>query len=64
MEHEKLTLTVCEAARLLGISRGLAYQLARCGKLPVVRFGRRLLVPKKALERMLDQPNQIDFAQR
>ena len=53
---ERLTLTVEEAAQLIGISRGLAYEMARCGKLPVVRFGRRLLVPRRALERMLDQP--------
>ncbi len=54
---ERLTLTVEEAAQLLGISRGLAYEMARCGKLPVVRFGRRLLVSRGALERMLDQPS-------
>ncbi len=53
---ERLTLTVEEAAQLLGISRGLAYEMARCGKLPVVRFGRRLLVSRGALKRMLDQP--------
>jgi len=53
---ERLTLTVEEAAQLLGISRGLAYEMARCGKLPVVRLGRRLLVSRGALERMLDQP--------
>jgi len=52
---ERLTLTVEEAAHLLGISRGLAYRLARCGKLPVLRFGRRLLIPKGALEKMLNQ---------
>lgn len=54
---ERLTLTVEQAAQLLGISRGLAYELARCGRLPVVRLGRRLLVPRRALERMLDQPS-------
>ena len=53
---ERLTLTVEEAAQLLGIGRGLAYEMARSGKLPVVRFGRRLLVPRGALERMLEQP--------
>lgn len=53
---ERLTLTVEEVAQLLGISRGLAYEMARCGKLPVVRFGRRMLVPRGALERMLNQP--------
>jgi excisionase family DNA binding protein len=48
-----LTLTVEQAAQLLGISRGLAYQAARDGDLPTIRLGRRLLVPRHALERML-----------
>ena len=54
-EADRLTLSVEEAAHLLGISRGLAYELAHSGQLPVVRLGRRLLVPKVALERMLAQ---------
>lgn len=52
---EKLCLTVPETAKLLGISRGLAYELARSGELPVIHLGRRLLIPKKALEAMLNQ---------
>ena len=55
---ERLTLTVEEAAHLLGISRGLAYEMARCGKLPVVRFGRRMVIPKEALRKMLNQPTE------
>jgi excisionase family DNA binding protein len=46
---EPLTLSVDEAARLLGISRGLAYEAARRGDLPVIRLGRRLLVPRARL---------------
>jgi excisionase family DNA binding protein len=61
---ERLTLTVEEAAHLIGISRGLAYEMARCGKLPVVRFGRRLLVSRGALERMLDQPSDESHRQQ
>ena len=57
---DRLTFTVEEAAQLLGISRGLAYEMARSGKLPVVRLGRRLLVSRGALERMLDQPEDIN----
>jgi len=60
----RLTLTIEEAARLLGISRGLAYEMARCGKLPVVRLGRRLLVSKAALERMLNQEQHPDCLRR
>jgi len=53
----RLCFSVPEAARMLGISRGLAYELARSGQIPVLRLGRRLLVPKVALERMLSHPN-------
>ena len=53
METEKLTYSVEEAGKLLGISRPLAYKLACTGKLPVIRFGKRILVSRKALEDML-----------
>jgi excisionase family DNA binding protein len=51
---ERLTLSVEEAGRLLGISRGLAYALVRQGEIPALRLGRRLVVPRKALQAMLD----------
>lgn len=50
---EVLTLSVEEAARALGIGRGLAYEMARTGRLPVVRLGRRMVVPRARLEAML-----------
>jgi excisionase family DNA binding protein len=51
----RLTVTVEEAAAILGISRGSAYSAAANGELPVLRVGRRLLVPKLALERLLER---------
>ena len=51
---QDLILTVEEAAGMLRISRGLAYEMVRTGRLPSIRLGRRLLVPRSALERMLD----------
>lgn len=57
--QERLCLSVPEAAKLLGISRGLAYELAGSGQLPVVRLGRRLLVPRAALENMLAQTKTV-----
>lgn len=42
-------LTVDEAARLLRISRGLAFEAARRGEIPAVRVGRRVLVPRDRL---------------
>ena len=54
MTHEhRLTYTVEEAAQLLGISRGLAYELVKAGEIPSVQLGRRLVVPRAALHSML-----------
>jgi len=55
MDEEKLTLTVKEASRVLGISRGLAYSMVKNGEIPSVRFGKRVLVPRRALERVLEK---------
>ena len=50
---ERQTLTVEEAARVLGIGRNSAYEAVRRGDLPVIRIGRRYVVPRAALERLL-----------
>jgi excisionase family DNA binding protein len=47
---ERLALSVEEAGALLGISRDLAYDLVARRELPSVRLGRRLVVPRRALE--------------
>jgi len=57
----RLTYTVTEAAVLLGISRAKAYECARTGELPVLRFGRRLVVPAVALDELLDVHNSDGF---
>jgi len=54
MEADRLTLTVEEAAELLGISRTLAYELVTRRELPSVCLGRRIVVPRRALEALLD----------
>ncbi len=53
MDALPLTLTIPEAAELLRIGRNSAYEAVRRGDLPVVRIGRRLLVPRQALLEML-----------
>jgi excisionase family DNA binding protein len=50
---QKLTFKVEEAGRILGLSRGAAYARAKDGSLPTIRMGKRLLVPKAALDKML-----------
>ena len=49
------TVSVEVAAARLGLSRSKAYQLARQNALPVpvLRFGRKLAVPVRALDRLL-----------
>jgi len=52
---EAATVSVSQAAELLGIGRNLAYELARRGELPgALRLGRRIVVSKKALEAFLE----------
>lgn len=51
----RLCLSVPETAELLGISRNNAYELVKRGELPVIRLGKRLLIPKVALDKMLEK---------
>lgn len=51
--QSRLTMTVEEAAAALGISRAFAYEAVTRNEIPHVRIGRRILIPRAALERML-----------
>jgi excisionase family DNA binding protein len=57
---ERLTLSVPETARLLGVGRDKAYEMAHTGRIPVLRIGRRLLVPRDALVRWIDNAARED----
>jgi excisionase family DNA binding protein len=54
MRPERLTMSVEEASEALGISRSLAYELVRRGVLPSLRLGRRIVVPVRALDDLVD----------
>jgi excisionase family DNA binding protein len=58
--HERLTLTVEEAAQVLGISRAFAYESVRRGDIPHIKIGRRILVSRAALDRLLEGADQQD----
>jgi excisionase family DNA binding protein len=49
----RLTLTVPEVAELLGISRSSAYECVRRGEIPSITLGRRVVIPRRALEALL-----------
>ena len=50
---DRRTVTVQEAAEVLGISRSSAYECVHRGELRALRLGRRLVVPKAVLKDML-----------
>jgi excisionase family DNA binding protein len=52
-DEERLCWSVEECATALGISRALAYDAVRAGQIPSIRIGRRVLVPKAALDDLL-----------
>ena len=53
-----LTMSVTEAAGALGISRAFAYALVARGELPSLRLGRRVVVPRRALEQLIEKTDQ------
>jgi excisionase family DNA binding protein len=64
MEQEtKLVLSVAETAKPLGISGNLCYDLVRRREIPALRLGRRLLVPRKALEDLLVVQRRSDVVE-
>jgi len=56
MDGVVATLSVEEAAKILGIGRNVAYDLVHEGKIPHLRLGRQIRIPKIALQRMLEEP--------
>ena len=61
MDGERQTLTIEETAKLLGIGRQLAYDRVKTGEIPVIKIGRRLLVPRSALEKLLADPKPLNL---
>ena len=61
---DRWTVTVEEAAQMLGISRSSAYECVRRGELRAVRLGRRLVVPRAGLEALLGIDEPADPARR
>ncbi|MEN6391062.1 MAG: helix-turn-helix domain-containing protein [Syntrophomonas sp.] len=56
LETPPLAVGLQEAARLLGISKSLAYKLAATGEIPTIAMGeRRKIVPMTAIEKLVAQ---------
>jgi excisionase family DNA binding protein len=52
---EKRTMTITEAAKVLGIGRNNAYAAARNGDIPTIKIGKRVLVLTASLKKMLGE---------
>jgi hypothetical protein len=59
MNEAPLTISVPEAGRrFLGLSRNGSYAAASRGDIPIIKIGRLLRVPVRALEAMLNEAGQ------
>jgi excisionase family DNA binding protein len=55
MSDEQMTMSVLEACKRLGISKNLGYDAIRRGEIPAIRIGKRLLISRAVLEKMLSE---------
>jgi excisionase family DNA binding protein len=55
------TLSVEDAAVRLGIGRNQAYEAVKAGTIPSLRVGRRWLIPRAALDRLLADPPAVSI---
>jgi excisionase family DNA binding protein len=53
-DTKRVTMSVPKAGKQLGLGKNASYEAAHRGEIPVIRIGRRLLVPIVAFERMLE----------
>ena len=51
---EKLVYSIQEAADLLGISKSYAYELVRKGTIPVLKLGRKRVIPKEKFNQWIN----------
>lgn len=51
---QSLTVTVPEAARIVGISTSKAYEAVRSGQIPSIRIGVRIVISRARLEAFIN----------
>lgn len=61
---EPLALSVMETAKILGVGRSSVYEAIRTGQIPSLRFGKRILVPRAALNKVLAQAGTLEWNRR
>lgn len=61
-EPAQRTMSVTQAAEVLGISRTTAYECVRTGDLPALRLGGRIVIPTQAIDDLLERASAIPDA--
>lgn len=56
---ERTTMSVNEVAKTLGISKPKAYELTKQVGFPVIRIGKRIIVPVEQFMRWLDMKSNV-----
>lgn len=59
IREDSLTLSIGQAAYMLGISYYLAQKLIRSGQIPSIRLGKIIRVPKARLMKMLEEVDEM-----
>ena len=52
----RLTYSVTEASKILGVSRGLLYNQIRQGEIRAIKLGRKVVITHAVLEEILGHP--------
>lgn len=55
ISRPKLTYSVPEAAKILGVSASRMYEVVKIQGFPTIKVGKRLLVSVKGLERWIEE---------
>ena len=55
--YERATYSIPEVAQIIGIGLSLCRELIKKGEIPAKVLGRRVVVPKKALDNWMEMPN-------
>ncbi len=56
---ERLVLSVREVADALGVSDDLVYEMAARGELPCLQLGRRRVIPRRAVELLIEHSLEV-----
>lgn len=54
-EHDKIGISVDEAAKLLGIGKNLMLKLVTVEGFPAIRFKRKIIINKNKLQQWFDE---------